>query len=199
VRDLAKDDEVLVQVSQGKSSSLEQLFTARHVNRETLLSYPYNASVIVTFAVYAERGIRFATAKLVSTGRFKLANDVTHSLKLLESRFTPVMSPGSDLFVSAVSPIVAIRQEETSAPRIRAQILDEVVHVAGQEILTRVGGAKAVAATVCLLTALAVCISVSVVLLQRMSRSRQRYAPLMADRLFDPAYSQESLDISHIF
>jgi len=189
---VSRDDEVLVHVSKGNTSVWQELFT-QYVQDYTF--YERNASVIVSFAVYAERGIGFATAQMLTTGRFNLANKVTHHLRMLQSRFTPVMSPGSDLFVSAVSPIMAIGHKGTSAPS-RAQMADDAVHVAWQEILTRVGGRRSVVPTVCLLTALAACISMSVALLQRKARSKRRYAPLMAERLFNIHHEHDSRDIS---
>jgi len=175
----SEDGEVLVHVSKGSTSSKHwhELFTEKWVDRAHRYQQR-NASVIVSVAVYAEGGINFATAKMVTTGRFKLATKVTQHLRMLQSLFTPVMSTGSEMFISAVSPIRAIGQDGKYLDSI-VQMADEAVHVAWPEILAKVGGRLDLVSSVCLLTALAVCIGMFVALMQLKARSRQRYTPFV--------------------
>lgn len=114
----------------------------------------------------------YATAKIATTDRFQLAENVTHDLRLLQGHFVPVMPPGSELFVSAVSPIAAFGHRRQDKPLATISRADESAHDAPQSILIKLGAGEAVAATMLLLMALAVCISS---LLLRNDRRRQGY------------------------
>jgi len=182
----AKDDQVVVRLSKGNASALHEVFTAQPVKWNLRRLNQYNASVVVSIAVHAERGIGFATASLLTTGRFKLASNVAHHLRMLQSRFVPVMPLGSELFVSAVSPIMAFGHDGISEPSSAQMADEEARHIGWQEILAKVGGQRTILPTVCLFTALIVCISVPAAMLQRQARRKRKYAPLMAESLFSP-------------
>jgi len=133
-------------------------------------SIPENASVSVTVGIYASKGINWATAKLRTTHRCQIGTRVTDRLEELKSTLAPVMHPDSDIYVSAVSPIMAYGHSN-----VRNQQEGAITKVL-QGSWNKVGGGRPLVATSCLLVALALCISVSAASWRRRDRPRRRLA-----------------------
>jgi len=148
----------------------------KEVSNETI---PGNVSVRVSVAVYASRGISWATAKLRSTDRCQIGTRVTGRLEELKSRFEPVMHPDSEIYVSAVSPIRAVGHGN-----VRFRPEGNITRTSPEGAITRalqgswikVGGGRPFVATSCLLVALALCVSMSAASWRRRDRHRRGMA-----------------------
>jgi len=184
--DESRFDEELIHVSNGSmSGSLHQVYTVEHLEARQQRG-PYNGSVVATIAVYAERGIAFATAKIVSPNRSTVAERVNHRLESLRNFFVPVVAPGSEMFVSAVSPIAAFGFKEKNkelATIGRSKLGSGSVLDALQNIWTKVGAGEAVVAVALLAIALAM---FSAALLRRSEREHRRLESYSYEPLQNP-------------
>jgi len=132
--------------------------------------YPLNASILLEVDVPAKMGISFGTAKLRDTHRCQIGERVDSGLKQIQSSIAPVLHPGSDVYVSGVSPIAAVDHNNT---RFQSAVaMDRSV----QGIWMKLSGGRSVVATSCLLVTLVLCVSMSAASWRRTDRSRRRLA-----------------------
>jgi len=172
-------NEKLVVLRDGnKSSSLHHRYTAENVKLRHQ-KHPYNMSIEAHVAIFSQRGISFASAQITTSNRFDIAQRVTQDLGRIQSQLHPVMAPGSEIFVSAVSPIIAkghgafstIAEAESVSAKSRGMLQGDVVS-------TRTMGPGSVA--VCLFVP-TIGIGLLAVLLRKKSEGWRRQTLHLAD------------------